>query len=93
VGLPADHNDRDLAVLTAELRNSTAAVIGYLELILEADRDTISDAQLRWVRVVERRLAALEELSREMRALCADLRDPRPSSPRDSTAAADPTGK
>jgi signal transduction histidine kinase len=78
--------------LTAELRNSMAAAIGYLELILEADRDTTSDAQLRWVGVIERRLEALEELTRELRALCAELRDPQPIPPRDSPTATEPTG-
>jgi signal transduction histidine kinase len=79
--------------LTAELRNSMAAVIGYLELILERDGDKISDAQLRWVGVIERRLEAQEELSRELRAVCAELRDPAPPSPRDSAAATEPAGK
>jgi signal transduction histidine kinase len=78
--------------LTAELRNSMAAAIGYLELILEADRDATSESQLRWVGVIERRLEALEELTRELRALCAELRHPQPTPPRDSPTATDAAG-
>ena len=79
--------------MTADLRNATAAVIGYLELILEGDEDTIPEAQLRWVGVIERRLEAVEDLSRGLRARCAELRDPAPPSPRDSATATEASGK
>lgn len=92
MGPKADQRDR-LAELAAELRNATAAVTGYLELILEGDPETISESQLRWMGVIERRLEALENLSRELRKLCAELRDPGPPSQRDPTTTGEPAGK
>ena len=76
VGLSSDHGDRDLAASAAELRNAVTPIIGYLDLILESGRDALSETQLGWVGVIERRAEALEELTRELRALCAELRDP-----------------
>lgn len=70
----SDHRGHDLAASAAELRNAVTPIIGYLDLILESDPDALSETQLCWVDVIERRAETLEGLSRELRALCAKLR-------------------
>jgi signal transduction histidine kinase len=78
MGPNSDHRGQDLEVSATELRNTVTPIIGYLDLILESDREALSETQLGWVEVIERRAEVLEGLSRDLRALCAELRDPGP---------------
>jgi hypothetical protein len=67
--------DRALAEILTELRSAVTPVLGYLELLAEDAPERPSDEHLRWIGIVEERLASLEAASREVAAACAELRE------------------
>jgi hypothetical protein len=66
--------DRALAEILTELRSAVTPVLGYLELLAEDAPERPSDEHLRWIGIVEERLASLEAASREVAVACAKLR-------------------
>ena len=65
---------RLLTDIVTELRSAATPVIGYLELLAEDAPERPSDEHLRWLRIVEERLASLDAASRDAAAACAKLR-------------------
>lgn len=70
--------DRPLPVLAEELRTALTPVLGYLDLMLDADVERGTTQQLQWIGSVERQLHSLRSLSEELIEFCGEYRNGRP---------------
>jgi signal transduction histidine kinase len=70
--------DRPLPVLAEELRTALTPVLGYLDLMLDADFEHGSAQQLQWIGSVERQLHSLRSLSEELIEFCGEYRNGSP---------------
>jgi signal transduction histidine kinase len=82
VGAINQRQDRPLPVLAEELRTALTPVLGYIDLMLDADADVDVERstaqQLQWIGSVERRLHNLRSLSEELIEFCGEYRNGRP---------------
>jgi signal transduction histidine kinase len=70
-----EHQDRALPVLAVELRTALTPVLGYIDLILEAETEGATVHHLHWVGPIERQLHNLRRLSDELIDLCETWRN------------------
>lgn len=70
-----ERQDRALPVLAAELRTALTPVLGYLDLILEAEAEGVTVQHLHWVSPIERQLYNLLSLSEELIEFCETWRN------------------
>ena len=64
--------DRPLPVLAEELRTTLTPVLGYLDLMLDAEVERATEQQLQWIGSVERQLYSLRSLSDELIEFCGE---------------------
>jgi hypothetical protein len=72
--------DRPLPVLAEELRTALTPVLGYLDLMLDADIERATEQQLQWIGSVERQLYSLRNLSDELIEYFGEWRNGSPGS-------------
>jgi signal transduction histidine kinase len=72
--------DRPLPVLAEELRTALTPVLGYLDLMLDADIERATEQQLQWIGSVERQLHSLRNLSDELIEYFGEWRNGSPGS-------------
>jgi hypothetical protein len=75
-----DQADRAVSELVMELRNTVTPVMGYLDLLLEAESSPLPEARLQWTRRIEHRLEDLRRVTEELIETCARLRESQPAS-------------
>lgn len=75
-----EQQDRPLLVLAEELRTALTPVLGYLDLILDADLERATEQQLRWIGSVERHLHNMRSLSDELIEFFEEWRNGAPGS-------------
>jgi signal transduction histidine kinase len=80
VGSINQRQDRPLPVLAEELRTALTPVLGYLDLMLDADFERGTTQQLQWIGSVERQLHSLRNLSAELIEFCGEYRNGSPES-------------
>ena len=72
--------DRPLPVLAEELRTTLTPVLGYLDLMLDAEVERATEQQLQWIGSVERQLYSLRSLSDELIEFFGEWRNGSPGS-------------
>jgi hypothetical protein len=72
--------DRPLPVLAEELRTTLTPVLGYLDLMLDAEVERATEQQLQWIGSVERQLYSLRSLSDELIEFFGEWRNGSPES-------------